>query len=691
MTDIRPRAGLAGLIGAPILALALLPADSKAVGAPGQSADMRILNHANVRVLEREGAADPVSADRSAKSSGPESLRFRAFGREFRLTLQDNRSLVASSASKGGREDGTPYRLLKGRLDGQPGSWARLTRIGSELQGVIWDGETLYSLAPAADLAGTLVQPADPAADHVLYRLEDLLVAPGSMSCGVDTQPRPAASAAPAYEKLVAELQQSFDPEAAGATLELELSAVGDGAFVESFGADSEAALLTRFNIVDGIFSEQVGIQIRVTEIQLFQPGDPTLSATEAGALLDQLTDLRGSSPALQATGVTHLFTGTNLDGITVGIAYLDALCNSRFGTGLSEARRNQTADALIATHEIGHNFGAPHDGDPDEACAGTPETFIMAASGTGSDQFSACSIEQMQPAINSASCLSSLSTVDVSVSHSPTASTGLVTRPVAQTVRVVNNGTNSASNVILDIGIPSNLDLISNLPSVGSCAAAAGGLGCSFGTLQSGAEATVSLSLSGDSPGSYFLDSSVQADGDDTLGNNTATGRVTVQAAVDLAVDFAGGSVNLTENSTAGAALTVANSNVGPASSIALTVDSPAGLAITAADPSAGSCTVSASRASCQIPSLSAGASASVSIAVRAEQAGTYSLTAGVSAAEPDLDASDNSTSKSYNVSQQAPGDSGGGGGGGGGGSTGPAWLILGALAAILRRRRTA
>ncbi len=685
MTDTRPRVGWAVLVGALILFVA--PAASEAAGSPAPSADMRILNHENLRGLEWDRGTEQASADRSAKASGPEHLGFQAFGRQFRLTLQDNLALVASSARKDGRDGGTPYRLLKGRLDGQAGSWARLTQIGNQLQGVIWDGETLYSLAPSAHLAGTLVQPADPAADHVLYRLDDLLVTPGSMSCGVSVQQKPEASAAVAFEKLVAELQQSFDPAATGATLELELSAVGDGSFVDSFGADSEAALLARFNIVDGIFSEQVGIQIRVTEIQLFQPGDPTLSATEAGALLDQLTDLRGSSPALQATGVTHLFTGTDLDGITVGIAYLDALCNSRFGTGLSEARRNQTADALIATHEIGHNFGAPHDGDPDEACAGTPETFIMAASGTGSNQFSACSIEQMQPAINSAPCLSALSTVDVSVSHSPTASTGLATRPVAQTVRVVNNGTNSASNVILNIGIPADLNLISSLPSPGSCAPAAGGLSCSFGTLQPAAEATVSLSLNGDSPGSYFLDSSVQADGDDTPANNTATGRITVLAAVDLSVDFSGGSVNLTENSTASAALNIANSNVGPASSVALTVDSPVGLAITAADPSAGSCTVTASRLSCQIPSLAAGASANVSIGVSADQAGTYSLAASVNAAEPDLDASDNSTSKSYNVSQQAPA----GGGGGGGGATSPAWLILGAMAAMLRRRRAA
>lgn len=690
MTDTRPRARPVGLLATLILIAS--PVAAGAVGAHQTSADLRILNHANVPALRWDAAADEAAgAGRSAKAAGPGSLAFEAFGREFRLRLQDHTTLVAPGARKSSTDaPSTAYRLLKGRLEGEAGSWARLTLIGDQLRGVISDGRTLYSLSPAADLAGALVQPADPAAGHVLYRLDDLLINPGSMACGVTPGPKPEASASTAYQELVAELQQSFDPSALGASLELEISAVGDGAFVDAFGANSEAALLTRFNIVDGIFSEQVGVQITVSEIQLFQPGDATLSASEAGALLDQLTDLRGSTPALQATGVTHLFTGIDLDGNTVGIAYLDALCNTRFGTGLSEARRNQTADALIAAHEIGHNFGAPHDGDPDEACAGTPETFIMAPSGTGSDQFSACSIQQMQPAIDSATCLTPLSPVDVSVSHSPTASAGLVTRPVSQTVRVLNGGTAPADNVILNIDIPTGINLVSNIPSTGNCAPAAGGLSCTFGTLAPAAEATVSLSLVGDAPGSFILDSTVQADGDESPGNNVATGRVTIQAAVDLSVSFSGGSVNLVQNSTGSATLTLRNGDTGPATALALTGDSPAGLTITSASPTAGSCTVTASRLSCQVPSLAAGASATVTIGVRADQTGTYSLIASVSAAEAELDGSDNSTSKSYNVSQQAPDPVDNGNGGGGGGASGPAWLILAAIAAGLRRRRT-
>ncbi len=127
---------------------------------------------------------------------------------------------------------------------------------------MIWDGQEMYSIAPTADVASALVQPSDPDGGHVIYRLADMIVTPGTMACGVGAASAPPVSAALAYDQLVTELEQLAETAALGASLELELSAVGDGPFVETFGAGSEAALLARFNIVDGIFSEQVGIQV---------------------------------------------------------------------------------------------------------------------------------------------------------------------------------------------------------------------------------------------------------------------------------------------------------------------------------------------------------------------------------------------------------------------------------------------
>ena len=159
---------------------------------------------------------------------------------------------------------------------------------------------------------------------------------------------------------------------------------------------------------VDGIYGAQVGIQIELADaITVFQdPADP-FTSSDASALLEELGDHRRSQSSLSATGVTHLVTGRDLTGSTVGIAYIAALCLSSYGASLSQGTASLVA--LIAAHEIGHNFGAPHDGEaaesgqPANPCEATPRTFLMAPQLNGSDQFSQCSLTQMQPEIDAA------------------------------------------------------------------------------------------------------------------------------------------------------------------------------------------------------------------------------------------------------------------------------------------------
>ena len=705
MKESRCCPGLAGQCTAGAMAMLMLlavPAITNAAPPPA-AAEVRILNHESLpQILFDNAAGGELSGSTSQKAGQAQALRFQAFGREFKLQLQDNATLLTETARQAQKAgSGSRYRLLKGFVENQPGSWVRLTMIedqgigatnkGVRWTGAIWDGQSFFSIAPAYSLAGALVQPLNPDAAHVIYRLEDTIIEQGSMSCGTAMNAVPERSAASGYLKLVAELQDSAAPDAAGATREILLSAIGDGPFVESFGADSESALLSRFNVVDGIFSEQVGVQIRVSDLRLFQPGDTTFTESESGALLDQLTDLRASTPSLQATGVTHLFTGRNLDGTTVGVAYLDALCNSRYSTGLSEARRNLTSDALIAAHEIGHNFGAPHDGDADDACANTPETFIMAPSGNGSDQFSACSIQQMQPAIAAASCLTAVSSVDVGVGQLSNTSQGLITQSVAYTVRVLNSGSQAASNLVLDIAIPNGLDVLSTAPSLGSCGPAAGGVSCNIASLAAGTDASVLFGLTSDTPGNYPLAATVQADGDQSPANNSSTGSIQMQPAVDLSAEFSGGSVNLIQNASSNAALTVRNSNLFAASAVSVSVSAVAGLTVTSASTPAGSCTiVGGVRADCQISTLASGASANVSVSVSAAQTGSFDLLATVSAAEPDVNSNNNVSTKAYTVSAQTPAPAAGDGGGGGG-SVDLIWLLLALLAgpsSYLRKR---
>ena len=165
-------------------------------------------------------------------------------------------------------------------------------------------------------------------------------------------------------------------------------------------------ALIAVLNAVDGLYSDQVGVSLRVVDLLLLQ-SDAGLTSNDASTLLNQLTDLTGSG-AIANPGLVHLLTGRNLNGSTVGIAYLGVLCHQRYGVGLSEMNGGSlAASTVLIAHEIGHNFGAPHDDQGGSPCAATPAGFVMSPwLNAAADQFSQCSLDQMASEIAAASCL---------------------------------------------------------------------------------------------------------------------------------------------------------------------------------------------------------------------------------------------------------------------------------------------
>jgi hypothetical protein len=140
-----------------------------------------------------------------------------------------------------------------------------------------------------------------------------------------------------------------------------------------------------------------VGIRIHVGSTFVYETQDP-FTATAAPDLLQQLANYRRTTIASRRLGLTHLMTGRELDDTTVGIAYLDTVCSLQ-SASLTEARSGKLSAALIslvAAHEIGHNFGAPHDGEAGKACAATnPNAYLMAPTlSTANSQFSPCSLD---------------------------------------------------------------------------------------------------------------------------------------------------------------------------------------------------------------------------------------------------------------------------------------------------------
>ena len=169
---------------------------------------------------------------------------------------------------------------------------------------MIWDGAELHVIEAATQVAkfAGVPTPADSSAP-VIYRLSDTVLELGRF-CGVQTSHSPASGAS--YEALVAEL--SAQAAAAPATRAMDIGILGDVEFVTQFGATAEAELMARINNVDGIFSDQVGVQLNITEVVVFdQAPDPFSDTTDAPTLLEEVAALKSSTSLADEPTTYHL------------------------------------------------------------------------------------------------------------------------------------------------------------------------------------------------------------------------------------------------------------------------------------------------------------------------------------------------------------------------------------------------
>jgi hypothetical protein len=282
------------------------------------------------------------------------------------------------------------------------GSWAAVTRIGNRWSGIWYDGGEYFGVDSAAALAQASPDAAGRPPDSLMvFRLRDVLWE--DMALEDDTLQAPVTGAELARQLAPFALTIGADE----AKRRLDVAVVGDELLVAQDGDDAEANLLARLNVIDGLFASQLGIRVAAGSVTLFTSRDeePFGRTTNPGELLDELSAWRHGNAGQRENGLTHLFTGRNLNGRTVGMAYMDSLCSRRYSTSLSQATASVGFAALIAAHEIAHVFGAPHDGEEATACVAAPSGYLMAPRINGSQEFSQCSLDQMAPQLQ-ASCL---------------------------------------------------------------------------------------------------------------------------------------------------------------------------------------------------------------------------------------------------------------------------------------------
>jgi len=262
----------------------------------------------------------------------------------------------------------------------------------------------------------------------IAYRLSDTVPEPEPATCGTDpSQLAAPADAAPAggsdspLHTLAAGLAAP-----AGSLQQADVGIVADNSYFLAHGANSAADMQSIMNQVDGIYQAELGVTLHVAQTVVFSSADPFGTSTDPSTLLNSFTSYKGTpNSPIYSSDVAHLFTRRDLNGSVIGIAWMSTLCGGSYASGLSQDFTTDNKSLVLLTaHELGHNFGAPHDNQSGSDCASTPFGFIMNpyVSDSLALQFSDCSLAHINPVVSGATCLSAVTSTNATPTATPSA-----------------------------------------------------------------------------------------------------------------------------------------------------------------------------------------------------------------------------------------------------------------------------
>jgi Metallo-peptidase family M12/Calx-beta domain/Bacterial pre-peptidase C-terminal domain len=336
---------------------------------------------------------DPSEAARQVRETGRLTLRTARGTFELELEPYDVRApnYRAVAMEEGGvaRDLGrAPSRTFKGTVRGMEGAQARFSIDGQKLEGLIaTTGGEVFFVEPAKNFSSAAGK-----GEFVFYPLSAVR-AESFGECGTTLAHRVGERAASVTggssgSGATANIINKGAPEELfGPMPEVELATEADNEYVDAAGGVNIANLQIAdiVNQIDGIYQTQLGIRIRIVFQRGWATADP-YSGTDASAALNQFRTTYDGTFApgtLPARDLTHMWTGRNFNGGTVGIAYIAAVCDSpAFSYGMSQdAFAPDSAHAVVLTaHEIGHNFSAEHPNEMGTTPAGCPNTIMHAS-----------------------------------------------------------------------------------------------------------------------------------------------------------------------------------------------------------------------------------------------------------------------------------------------------------------------
>jgi hypothetical protein len=354
--------------------------------------------------------------------------------RRFQVDIQglQYQAVVTENTHIASKVNGVDEELLGhhyiGQLEGEESSWVRASIIDGQWQGVVSVHNSMHIIQ---HVGGDIPPGAAATTNSIMESMPVTEVDGLQGTCGrgdgndtmLDHMAQLSAingtgEAVAAPSPLAATFAQFCSQEVNGICVIAEIEIAFDQAFQAVFGVQATAQAMSILNIVDGHYMNDLKISIDAITIEmlsndLFSTSIAASPVLDAGVLLDDIETKKSNAQIPFITNnnaLTHVVTGRDFNGGTLGVAYLGSVCEANgFSTGTSSiffnnpATPNVPLTAVVVAHELAHNLGSDHDG-PGANVLCPASTFIMSPSinpAFNLSNFSSCSATDIEETLS--------------------------------------------------------------------------------------------------------------------------------------------------------------------------------------------------------------------------------------------------------------------------------------------------